>query len=109
MDVVAFVRDKKKLERILYEEEDLVMRNLVETGNGGMKNDDEGGKKKRNGAPVVRVFRRNVARWSSDLTHLYYLNYLSTKDFGGDREGTSEEALRELFEEEEEEQSFLRK
>ena len=56
MDMVAFVRGEKKLELILYEEEDLVMRNLVETGNGGMKNDDGGGKKKRNSAPVVHVF-----------------------------------------------------
>ena len=62
MNVVTFVRDKKKLERILYEEEDLVMGNLVETGNGAMKNDDGGGKKKRHGAPVVRVFRQNVAK-----------------------------------------------
>ena len=62
MDMVAFVRDKKKLEQILYEEEDLVMGNLVETGNGAMKNDDGGGKKKRHGAPVVRVFQRNVAK-----------------------------------------------
>ena len=69
MGVVAFLRDKQKLEQILYKEEDLVMGNLVETGNGGMKNDDGGGKKKRNDVPVVRIFQRNIARWSSDLTH----------------------------------------
>ena len=56
MDVVAFMRDKKKLEQILYEEEGLVMGNLVEIGNGDTKNNDEGGKKMGNNAPVVHVF-----------------------------------------------------
>ena len=69
MDVVVFVRDRKKLERILYEEKDLVVGNLVEHGNAGMKNSDGGGEKKRNGATVVCIFRRNIARWLSNPTH----------------------------------------
>ena len=56
MDLVAFVRDRKKLEQIMYEDEDLVMGNLVEAGNGGMNNDDGDGKKKSNCAPLVCIF-----------------------------------------------------
>jgi len=230
MDVVAFVRDKQKLERMLYEEEDLVMGNRMETT--GNNDDGNGGKKKRKGGPqlqvvvsnvvsrrdvhlgdfetrgekrralgvwvdratryfssnnnnsttdettmnsplekddekkvattttkndhvndlesssgidveealrdaiagssilisclatfrpsnvwtdylrvpVVRVFRRNVARWSSDPTHPYYVNYLSTKKILEEAEKEQQRrdaALRELLEEEEEE-SLLR-
>lgn len=34
MDVVAFVRDVKKLEKVLYDDQDLVMDNLVESASG---------------------------------------------------------------------------
>ena len=43
MDLVAFMMDRQSLEWILYKEEDLLMGNLMETGNGGMKNDDANG------------------------------------------------------------------
>ena len=38
----------------------MLIGNLVETRNGGMKNDDGGGKKKRNGGPQLQVVISNV-------------------------------------------------
>jgi len=29
--------------------------------------------------PIVRVFRKDASRWSNDVRHPYYVNYLSTK------------------------------
>mmetsp|Transcript_3679 Transcript_3679/g.7695 ORF Transcript_3679/g.7695 Transcript_3679/m.7695 type:complete len:661 (+) Transcript_3679:56-2038(+) len=204
LDVVAFVRDAKKLERVLYDEEDLVMENLMESNDGGaggegsgrggrgprlkvvvsdvvsrrdlyrgdFETDDErraldlwvdrakryfasrgwttnnvtnsfesddkaasdvdvlesGGEEALKDAvagssvlvsclatsrlsnlwtdylrvPVVRVFRRDASRWSSDPAHPYYVNYLSTKKILDEAEREQrrrDDALRALEEE----------
>mmetsp|Transcript_38961 Transcript_38961/g.81888 ORF Transcript_38961/g.81888 Transcript_38961/m.81888 type:complete len:730 (+) Transcript_38961:72-2261(+) len=54
--------------------------------------------------PFVRVFRNNVSKWSSDPTHPYYVNYLSTKKILEEAEKEQmrrDVALREMHEEEE--------
>ena len=192
MDVVAFVRNRKKLEKVLYDDEDLVLDNLINR-NGSSKNsgpklhivesdvvsqrdvytknfetDDEekvldvwvnkaksyfestgwndynnstsiksfendekvaqdvdilesGGEEVLRDVisgstilisclasfrpsnvwtdylkvPILRVFRKDAARWCSDPTHPYYVNYLSTQKIL--REAEKEQQKRNTF------------
>ncbi|KAL7445146.1 hypothetical protein ACHAXH_007814 [Discostella pseudostelligera] len=68
VDVVAFVRDSKKLEQVLYDEEDLVLENLVRGGH----NDRSGNVVKSSNGPRLKVIvgdlvsRRDVYGRSSE-------------------------------------------
>lgn len=56
MDVIAFVRDAKKLDRVLYDEEDFVMTNAIEGGMDDNNGSNDGGVKKRGGGgPKLQV------------------------------------------------------
>mmetsp|Transcript_17424 Transcript_17424/g.37625 ORF Transcript_17424/g.37625 Transcript_17424/m.37625 type:complete len:706 (-) Transcript_17424:31-2148(-) len=57
MDVVAFVRDEKKLEKVLYDEQDLVMDNLI-----GSSSSAAGGKNRKSGPRLQVVVSDVVSR-----------------------------------------------
>ena len=69
VDIVAFIRDPLKFEQVLYNNEDLVLGNLINNDDGKrISDDDGGGRRSRNGGPKLRVVvgdlvvssRRNV-------------------------------------------------
>ena len=57
VDIVAFTRDPIKLERVLYNNEDLVLGNLIDDDDGKRIGDDDdgGGRRSGNGGPKLRV------------------------------------------------------
>ena len=73
VDIVAFIRDPLKFEQVLYNNEDLVLGNLINNDDGKRISDDDdddgGGQRSRNGGPKLRVVvgdvvssRRNISR-----------------------------------------------
>ena len=72
VDIVAFTRDPIKLERVLYNNEDLVLGNLINDDDGkriGDDDDDGGGRRSGSGGPKLRVVVGDLVASSRKNVH----------------------------------------